>query len=75
MATADAKCVDPLLRAKARRIGEQLAELYPRPAPPLQHETPFQLLVAVILSAQVEALLSPAEAFSYSLCPENCRRI
>lgn len=37
---------------KAKRIGEILDELYPEPPIPLQHENPFTLLVAVLLSAQ-----------------------
>jgi endonuclease III len=37
---------------KARRIGEILDRLYPLPPVPLEHEDPFTLLVAVVLSAQ-----------------------
>lgn len=37
---------------KARRIGEILDDLYPQPPIPLEHASPFQLLVAVVLSAQ-----------------------
>lgn len=37
---------------KARRIGEILDDLYPMPPIPLQHGDAFQLLVAVVLSAQ-----------------------
>jgi hypothetical protein len=37
---------------KAQRIAEQLNELYPAPPIPLDHSSTFQLLVAVILSAQ-----------------------
>ncbi|MBK5260339.1 MAG: endonuclease III [Thermoanaerobaculia bacterium] len=37
---------------RARRIGEILDELYPQPPIPLEHEDPFTLLVAVLLSAQ-----------------------
>ena len=37
---------------KAIRIHELLNELYPRPPIPLLHENPYQLLVAVLLSAQ-----------------------
>ncbi|MDA0323442.1 MAG: endonuclease III [Verrucomicrobia bacterium] len=37
---------------KAEIIGRVLAELYPRPPIPLQHQDPFTLLVAVMLSAQ-----------------------
>jgi endonuclease-3 len=40
------------LHAKARRIQEQLAALYPDPPIPLDHTDPFTLLVAVLLSAQ-----------------------
>jgi endonuclease-3 len=37
---------------KAARIRAQLAKLYPKPAIPLDHTNHFQLLVAVMLSAQ-----------------------
>jgi endonuclease-3 len=37
---------------KARRIRTILDELYPETAIPLEHEDPFTLLVAVVLSAQ-----------------------
>jgi len=37
---------------KARRIAAILEELYPETAIPLEHEDPFTLLVAVVLSAQ-----------------------
>jgi endonuclease III len=37
---------------KAKRIGEQLDALYPAQPIPLDHEDPFTLLVAVMLSAQ-----------------------
>ncbi len=39
-------------REKAKRIGEILDRIYPQPPIPLQHEDPFTLLVAVVLSAQ-----------------------
>ncbi len=39
-------------RARAARIGEILDEKFPEPAIPLDHQDPYQLLVAVILSAQ-----------------------
>ncbi len=39
-------------RQKAERIRLQLAELYPAPPIPLDHQDPFTLLVAVALSAQ-----------------------
>lgn len=37
---------------KAERIGEILEDLYPDPPVPLDHSTPYQLVVAVALSAQ-----------------------
>src|SRR5678816_4043600 len=39
-------------REKAARIQGILDELYPEAAPPLEHQDPFTLLVAVLLSAQ-----------------------
>jgi len=37
---------------KAERIHKILDELYPEPAIPLEHQDPFTLLIAVVLSAQ-----------------------
>ena len=37
---------------KADRIGKMLEKLYPKPPIPLDHRNPFELLVAVMLSAQ-----------------------
>ena len=37
---------------RARAIARRLARLYPRPVLPLRHSSPFQLLIATILSAQ-----------------------
>ncbi|NOY92622.1 MAG: endonuclease III [Deltaproteobacteria bacterium] len=37
---------------KARRVAQQLRELYPSPPIPLLHSDPYSLLVAVMLSAQ-----------------------
>jgi endonuclease-3 len=37
---------------KAKKIGEILDRIYPQPPIPLEHEDPFTLLVAVLLSAQ-----------------------
>src|SRR5215468_9203367 len=45
------KTPDPL-KARARRIVRGLARLYPDARCALDHETPLQLLVATILSAQ-----------------------
>ncbi|MGK5594379.1 MAG: endonuclease III [Parachlamydiaceae bacterium] len=39
-------------RAKAQFIKKTLAELFPEPAIPLQHTSPYTLLIAVLLSAQ-----------------------
>jgi len=44
------KSVD--LKHKATKIGSQLAILYPNPPIPLDHDSPFTLLIAVMLSAQ-----------------------
>lgn len=43
------------LRAKTEQLYDQLNQLYVNPPCPLDYSTPFQLLVAVILSAQVQA--------------------
>ncbi len=43
----------PIARARrARAIARRLARRYPNPAIPLRHSSPFQLLIATILSAQ-----------------------
>lgn len=39
-------------KEKAEKIGEILDRIYPRPPIPLDHEDPFTLLIAVLLSAQ-----------------------
>lgn len=39
-------------REKVAFVSTRLAELYPRTRIPLDHEDPFTLLVAVLLSAQ-----------------------
>jgi endonuclease III len=39
-------------KARAAKILDTLEQLFPTPAIPLDHQDPFQLLVAVILSAQ-----------------------
>ena len=39
-------------KERAKKIGEILDRIYPRPDVPLQHRDPFTLLVAVVLSAQ-----------------------
>jgi len=41
---------------KAQRIQRMLAEMYPDPPVPLDHASPFQLLVAVLMSAQTTDL-------------------
>lgn len=46
------------LQAKASRIYDQLLELFVDPPCPLDHNTSFQLLVSVILSAQVQMFYS-----------------
>lgn len=43
-------------KEKAERIQSMLKELYPETPVPLDHDTPFQLLVAVLMSAQTTDL-------------------
>ena len=43
-------------KEKAKRIQKMLEELYPEIPVPLDHETPFQLLIAVLMSAQTTDL-------------------
>ncbi len=40
------------LKGRAKFISKKLEELYPAPAIPLQHRSPYTLLIAVLLSAQ-----------------------
>ncbi|MGH7997639.1 MAG: endonuclease III [Opitutaceae bacterium] len=42
----------PTRQARAAYIDRRLAQLYPRPRIPLDHTSPFTLLIAVLLSAQ-----------------------
>ena len=44
--------LDAALLAKASRIEQQLRELFPNPVVPLDHRSGFELLCAVVLSAQ-----------------------
>ena len=44
--------LDAALLAKASRIEQQLRELFPNPVVPLDHRNGFELLCAVVLSAQ-----------------------
>ena len=39
-------------KERAKYIQEQLAHMYPEPAPALDHKDPYTLLIAVLLSAQ-----------------------
>ena len=43
-------------KMKAERIQKMLQEMYPEIPVPLDHETPFQLLIAVLMSAQTTDL-------------------
>ena len=43
-------------KEKAERIQSMLEELYPETPVPLDHDSPFQLLVAVLMSAQTTDL-------------------
>ena len=61
-------------KEKAERIQNMLEELYPEIPVPLDHETPFQLLVAVLMSAQTTDLkvnqVTP-ELFKHGPTPEK----
>jgi endonuclease-3 len=55
---------------KATRIGAILDELYPAPPIPLEHEDPFTLLVAVMLSAQTtDKAVNQVTPALFSLAP------
>lgn len=63
---------------KIRRITRQLSVLYPRPQPPLLHDDPYTLLIAVLLSAQSTDKkvneLSPA-LFALADTPEKMAKL
>jgi len=63
---------------RARRIESILGRLYPEPPIPLQHEGPFTLLIAVLLSAQTTDarvnLVTPA-LFAKASTPEAMMRL
>jgi endonuclease-3 len=59
------------LREKAERIRAVLDRLYPRAPIPLAHEDPFQLLVAVVLSAQcTDARVNLVTPGLFALAPD-----
>ena len=61
-------------KEKAERIQGMLEELYPETPVPLDHDTPFQLLIAVLMSAQTTDLkvnqVTP-ELFKYGPTPKK----
>jgi endonuclease III len=63
---------------RAEFIDRRLAELYPRPAIPLDHSDPYTLLIAVLLSAQCTDkrvnLTTPA-LFARARTPETMARL
>lgn len=65
-------------RDKAQRIQQQLEALYPAPPIPLDHDGPFKLLVAVLLSAQTTDarvnLVTPA-LFARAATPEHMSQL
>ena len=65
-------------KEKAERIQGMLEELYPETPVPLDHETPFQLLIAVLMSAQTTDLkvnqVTP-ELFKYGPTPKKMARL
>ena len=65
-------------KEKAERIQTMLEELYPETPVPLDHESPFQLLVAVLMSAQTTDLkvnqVTP-ELFRQGPTPEKMAKL
>ena len=65
-------------KEKAERIQGMLEELYPETPVPLDHETPFQLLIAVLMSAQTTDLkvnqVTP-ELFKHGPTPKKMARL
>ena len=52
---------------KAEKIAVMLEEFYPETPVPLDHENPFQLLVAVLMSAQTHRFESQ-RSYSCAIC-------
>ena len=65
-------------KEKAERIQAMLEGLYPETPVPLDHETPFQLLIAVLMSAQTTDLkvnqVTP-ELFKHGPTPQKMARL
>ena len=65
-------------KEKAKRIQAMLEELYPETPVPLDHETPVQLLIAVLMSAQTTDLkvnqVTP-ELFKHGPTPQKMARL
>ena len=65
-------------KEKAERIQDMLEQLYPETPVPLDHETPFQLLIAVLMSAQTTDLkvnqVTP-ELFKHGPTPQKMARL
>lgn len=65
-------------KEKAERIQAMLEQLYPETPVPLDHETPFQLLIAVLMSAQTTDLkvnqVTP-ELFKHGPTPQKMARL
>jgi endonuclease-3 len=55
---------------KAAKIAAQLQQLYPAPPIPLEHDSAYQLLVAVMLSAQTTDKKVRQAPFSSPACKE-----
>ena len=59
------------LQPKAAAIGQHLGKLYPSPPIPLDHASPFQLLCAVLLSAQTtDKKVNEATPALFALAPD-----
>ncbi|KAL0022049.1 hypothetical protein WJX77_010271 [Trebouxia sp. C0004] len=62
------------LKTKAERLYDQLNQLYKDPPCPLLYQTPFQLLVAVILSAQTtDKKVNEVSPALFELAPDAAR--
>jgi endonuclease-3 len=71
MARTGGRRITVALRAKATRIGDQLAARYPAPPIPLRHDDPYTLLCAVLLSAQcTDARVNQVTPALFALAPD-----
>lgn len=74
----EARSVKMLRQEKADKVGRILKKLYPHPPIPLDHDSDYQLLIAVLLSAQttdVRVNLVTPELFLLASTPQEMAKL